>query len=369
MAKPLTRQGLQKKYGSGFASEIALTPESTLRIPTRIIPLNYQTNGGLPYGKILELFGEESTGKSLLAMEYGYITQQLGGIVLWNDAENGFDAHWFEANGLDLSKIVLFKSRTVEKISDWILEEGKYWRSVLTNNEPILFVQDSLAALDCLANIGSSQVDAKAEMGNRAKAIYKMLRLRNEEFEKWGISAIFINQLRRKVGATKWEDPDTTPGGAAMKFFAHQRICVARGKQIKKKIHGEEKRVGQLAFIRGKKDKTGPLREQTNTKVFFRKTKTNDVGFDRYEGLLDIAMAHGVFEKKKGASRYYLDGKMIANGEDNMKEVLANDADMRRKVIKKVKINTFSVTQEKITSINKNLYPVKHEKSKGSDEE
>jgi len=60
---------------------------------------------------------------------------------------------------------------------------------------------------------------------------------------------------------------------------------------------------------------------------------------------------------------------MIANGEDNMKEVLANDADMRRKVIKKVKINTFSVTQEKITSINKNLYPVKHEKSKGSDEE
>ena len=207
MAKPLTRQGLQKKYGSGFASEIALTPESTLRIPTRIIPLNYQTNGGLPYGKILELFGEESTGKSLLAMEYGYITQQLGGIVLWNDAENGFDAHWFEANGLDLSKIVLFKSRTVEKISDWILEEGKYWRSVLTNNEPILFVQDSLAALDCLANIGSSQVDAKAEMGNRAKAIYKMLRLRNEEFEKWGISAIFINQLRRKVEQPNGKTP------------------------------------------------------------------------------------------------------------------------------------------------------------------
>lgn len=369
MAKTLTEAGLAKKYGSGLASEIALMPESTLRIPTRTLAFNYQMNGGLPYGKILELFGEESTGKSLLAMELGYITQELGGIVLWNDAENGFDAEWFQANGLDLSKIVLLKSRTVEVISDWVMEAGKTWRAKLTHNEPILFVQDSLAALDCMANMGASQVDSKAEMGTRAKAIYKMLRTRNEEFEKYGISAIFINQLRRKVGASKWEDPDTTPGGAAMKFFAHQRICVVRGKQIKKKIKGIERKVGQFVFIRGKKDKTGALREQTNTQVFFRKTKTNDVGFARYEGLLEIAMDSGVIERKKGASRFYHEGKMIANGEDAMKEVLENDAELRRKVIKKSKINTLSIMKEKLANIKENRYPVKDGKAaKESDE-
>jgi len=102
---------------------------------------------------------------------------------------------------------------------------GVTYRSKLKANEPILLITDSIAALDCEANINSVQTDDKAEMGNRAKAIYKYLRIRNQLFSELGITLIFINQLRKKVGATIFEDPDTTPGGDAMKFFASQRMA------------------------------------------------------------------------------------------------------------------------------------------------
>jgi len=219
----LTDAALSKKYhGMGKASEIAVLPEDSLWLPSRNIYLNYTMGGGIPYGKICEIFGGESSGKSLVAMDFGYSAQYLGGVVLWNDAEQAFDPHWAEQNGLDLDNLYLFNETSIEKISDWAADMSITFRSRLKNNQPILLVTDSTAALDCEANINGVQLDAKAEMGNRAKALYKYLRIRNQMFAELGIILIFINQLRKKVGATIFEDPDTTPGGDAMKFFAGQ---------------------------------------------------------------------------------------------------------------------------------------------------
>src|SRR5690606_36681767 len=120
-------------------------------------------------------------------------------------------------------------------------------RNRLTNNEPILLVNDSIAAFETLENLTTAQVDMKAEMGNRAKAIYAMVRRRNPFYIKYGVCVIYINQLRKKVGASQFEDPDTTPAGDAMKFFACNPLGLSTGKQIN---NPDEERVGNLVYIR-----------------------------------------------------------------------------------------------------------------------
>ena len=358
--KKLSAGALAKKYkSSGLASVICIPSATVPRIPSKILAHNFQTGGGVPYGKVIEVYGEESSGKSLLAYDYAFSTQALGGIVLWADAEFAFDPFWAEANGLDLEKIVLFKETAVEVLSDWIADQIIYWRSILIANQPILLIVDSTAALDCLANINSSQVDAKAEMGNRAKAIYKMFRIRNEMLANLGIGSIWINQLRSKVGASKFEDPDTTPGGKALAFYASVRIGIYGGKQIKGKVKGKEERVGRVSSIRIKKNKVAPPRETLKGhQVFFNAEYSAPIGFNKYQGLAEILVREGVLTKPKNGSRYYFKDKMIANGEAAMEKLIATDDLIRKKLLRRSGINTISKTQKLIDSLPTNMYPV-----------
>lgn len=233
--KILSDSEIYKKYfGSGIASKIAVMPEKSLWIPSRHLYLNYTMGGGIPYGKICEIFGGESSGKSLVAMDFGYSAQYLGGIVLWNDAEQCFDPHWAQKNGLDLSKVIIYNETSIEKISDWAADISVSYRAKLTGNEPILIVTDSIAALDCEDNINSSQSDAKAEMGNRAKALYKYVRIRNQLFADLGITVIFINQLRKKVGVSKFEDPDCCFSDTIVPLVGGRALPI--GKIVREKI-------------------------------------------------------------------------------------------------------------------------------------
>lgn len=359
----LSDKQLTNKYpGSGKASNIAISEAHTLRLPCRNIPLNYQLNGGIPYGNILELFGEESTGKSLLAMDFSHCTQELGGEVIWADAENSFNLSWFNKNGINLDKLHLMtKQSAMEIISDWILDTMISVRARLKNNEPILVVLDSLAAIRCLDEIGESQLDAKAKFGNRAKAISDFLGNRNTLFANLGVCVILINQLRRKIGASQFEDPDKTVGGDATKFYASQRLGLVRGKQIKQKRKGIEIKVGQNIYCRTKKDKTGPPRSTTPTQVYFIGGKRNPVGFSKYFGLPELLVQLGIIERKKGASRYYYKDKMLSNGEENLMDLLSTDHGLRKELIYKSRINTISQTRSKIQSINKNLFPLKED--------
>ena len=194
-----------------------------------------------------------------MGLDYAYSTQQLGGIVLINDAEQSFTKSWALANGLDLDRIVLYNETRVEWVSDWIADMSIYWRSRLVNNEPILLLQDSMAAWDCLDNINSKMVDAKADMGNRAKAIYKMFRIRNELLTRLGIAQIYVNQLRKNLKAGLFGDPDTTPGGNAMKYYASIRQGFYGGKSLVRKIKGKDRRYGKLVTIRIKKEVLGSV--------------------------------------------------------------------------------------------------------------
>ena len=231
----VTDNELKRKYpGSGLASDISVIPEDALWLPSRSIYLNYTMGGGIQYGRICEIFGGESSGKSLVAMDFGYSAQFLGGVLLWNDAEQSFDPQWAQTNGLDLTRTYVYNETSIERISDWAADMAITMRSKLVNNEPIVIVTDSIAALDCEDNINSTQTNGKAEMGNRAKAIYRFLRTRNQLFSELGIVYIFINQLRKKVGATMFEDPDCFNYNTIIPLVDGR--CLPIGKIVKEKI-------------------------------------------------------------------------------------------------------------------------------------
>jgi len=364
----LTDSQMAKKYaGSGLASEISIMPEKSLWLPSRSLYLNYTMGGGIPYGKVCEIFGGESSGKSLVAMDFGYSAQYLGGMLLWNDAEQSFDPGWAQQNGVNLERTIIYNETAIEKISDWAADMSVTWRSKLKANEPIVIVTDSIAALDCEANINSAQLDAKAEMGNRAKALYKYLRIRNQLFAELGIIVIFINQLRKKVGATMFEDPDTTPGGDAMKFFASQRLAFFRKKGIYEGTGDNKVWLGNEVSVRLKKNRVAPPRPTFTTEIYFNK-EYGAVGFDRYHNMVELFEKTGVVTRSKGSSRYYLKDQELANGHDNFQELIEEDVELRGKLLRRAKINTISQTEKKLERISENRYPVVLKKTASTDD-
>jgi recombination protein RecA len=327
-------------------------------LPSRFLAFNYILGGGIPFGKILELFGTESSGKTLMAYDFAYSCQYLGGVVLWVDAEQSFTNAWAEVNGLDLSKIVVYRETSIEKISDWVASMALYWRSQLVHNEPILLILDSVSALDTEMNINSEMSNASADMGNRAKAIYKYFRIRNEMLYSLGITQIYINQLRTNLKAGMFENPDTTPGGAALKFYASQRIGLYGGKTLTKKIKGKERKIGKVTSIRTMKNKVAPPRGTIKASPLYNNPKYHEVGFDKIYWLNEILLEEEIIEKTNGGV-YKLNGEVLCRGEEKFLELLAGNDELRRKLLKKASINTLGTTKKKLEKlVETNLFPV-----------
>ena len=229
---------ITKRYGSSLKISASEEEDLGLWIPSTFFSLNHLMGGGCPWGRIIEMMGMESSGKTLCALNFAYATQQLGGHVIWVDAEQAWTNDWAIQNGVNPDNVTILNDTQVEVISDAIADLAIYYRSKLTNNEPILVVVDSMAALDCAENINSKMIDSKADMGNRAKAIYKMFRIRNELLYKLGVTQIYINQLRKKLNAGFGQDDNTTPGGQALQFYASIRLAFFGGKTITIKSNG-----------------------------------------------------------------------------------------------------------------------------------
>lgn len=352
-----TLREIQRKFPSQYiAGEVDESKRPWL--PTRFLAFNKVTGGGCPFGKIIELFGEESSGKSLMAYDFAYCCQYLGGMVLWVDAEQSFTNDWAKKNGLDLDKIVVYRSTSIEAISDWVANMALYWRSQLTHNEPILLVLDSVSALDTDINLNSEMLNASADMGNRAKAIYKYFRIRNEMLYSLGITQVYINQLRKNLKAGMFENPDTTPGGKALAFYASIRIGLYGGKQITKKIKGKERKIGRVTSIRTIKNKVATPGSTLKGSPLYNNAKYVDsIGFDRLHFLDEILIEEEIIEKTKSGTYSYR-GKTLCRGAEKFADLLREDDDLRRKLIRKAGINTLGATKKLLESLNENLYPI-----------
>lgn len=352
-----TRNELLRKYGASIqlASE---TKESKLWLPSTFFALNYQWGGGIPFGKSVEVAGEESSGKSLIAYNFAYATQQLGGHVIWVDAEQSWMNSWAEANGVDPEKVTVINDTRIEYVSDAVADIAIYLRSQLTHNEPILLVVDSIAAMDCSDNIDSKMVDGKSEMGGRAKALYKYFRIRTELFVKLGITQIYINQLRTALNVGFGKDNTTTTGGAALKFYASIRVAFYAGRSITVKHKGKERKAGKLVTIRLLKNKVAPPRPTISKCPVYFNPKFHEVGFDRVFALEDTLVENDIIEKNAGGT-YSYKGKKLCRGEEKFQKLLEEDDDLRRKLLRRAEINTIGTTRKQIEALGDiNYFPV-----------
>ena len=356
--KLLSAKQLANKYGLALNIVASQIKEHGLSIPTRFLAFNYLIGYGLPYGKVIEFIGQESSGKSLAALDAAYCTQQLGGHVIWIDAEQCWQNTWAETNGLNLEQITVLTETRIETISDAIADLSLYWRSQLTNNEPILVVLDSVAATDCEENINSTMVDSKADMGNRAKALYKMLRIRNELLYKLGITQIYVNQVREKLNVGFGQmDNSTTPGGKGLAFYASIRVAYFGGRILTTKSKGKERKTGRLVTIRVIKNKVAPPRTTISKAPMYNNPRYHDVGFDRYYGLEDVLLELDVITKSNGGV-YKYHGKVLCRGEESFRKLLEEDQKLRKKLLEEAGINTIKTTQKKIDEISENMFPV-----------
>lgn len=351
-----TKNEILKKYGEivKLASE---TKESGLWLPSTFFALNYTFGGGIPFGKILEVAGEESSGKSLIAYNFAYTTQQLGGHVIWVDAESSWMNSWAIENGVDPEKVTVVNDTRIEYVSDVVADLAIYTRSQLTHNEPILLVIDSVAAMDCADNIDSKMVEGKAEMGGRAKALYKYFRIRSELFYRLGVTQIYINQLRTALNVGFGKDNTTTTGGAALKFYASIRAAFYSGRSITVKQKGKERKAGKLVTIRLIKNKVAPPRPTISKCPVYFNPKFHEVGFDRCFGLEDVLVENDIIEKSSGGI-YKFKGKTLARGEEKFQKLLEEDDELRRKLLRRANINTIGTTKKRLGEIDFNYFPV-----------
>lgn len=366
-----TKNEILKKYGEivKLASE---TKESGLWLPSTFFALNYTFGGGIPFGKILEVAGEESSGKSLIAYNFAYTTQQLGGHVIWVDAESSWMNSWAIENGVDPEKVTVVNDTRIEYVSDVVADLAIYTRSQLTHNEPILLVIDSVAAMDCADNIDSKMVEGKAEMGGRAKALYKYFRIRSELFYRLGVTQIYINQLRTSLNVGFGKDNTTTTGGVALKFYASIRAAFYSGRSITVKQKGKERKAGKLVTIRLIKNKVAPPRPTISKCPVYFNPKFHEVGFDRCFGLEDVLVENDIIEKSSGGI-YKYKGKTLARGEEKFQKLLEEDDELRRKLLRRANINTIGTTKKRLGEIDFNYFPVdeniEYESFNGSEED
>jgi len=352
-----TLNELNRKYGSLIKMKASEVEDHNLWLPSTFFALNHQWGGGIPFGKIAEVAGEESSGKSLIAYNFAYTCQQLGGHVIWVDAEQSWMNSWAEANGVDPDRVTVVNDTRIEYVSDVVADLAIYIRSQLTHNEPILLVVDSVAAMDCSDNIDAKMVEGKAEMGGRAKALYKYFRIRNELFYKLGVTQIYINQVRTALNVGFGKDNTTTTGGAALKFWASIRVAFFAGRSITVKSKGRERKAGKLVTLRVLKNKVAPPKPTISKCPVYFNPKLHDIGFDRYFYLDEVFAEEEVIEKANGGVIKYK-GEKIARGEEKFRELIESNDDLRRKLLKRAGINTIGATRKKLESISINLFPV-----------
>src|SRR5580693_6036239 len=296
---------IEKQFGKGsvmrMGDNLSMNIES---IPTGALSLDLALGiGGLPRGRIVEIYGPESSGKSTLAMHAVAEAQRNGGICAYIDAEHAMDPVYARAIGVNVDDLLISQPDTGEQaleIADMLIRSGAL----------DVLVIDSVAALTPRAEIEGEMGDS--HVGLQARLMSQALRKITGTLSKSGTVAIFINQLREKIGVI-YGSPEVTPGGRALKFYASVRIDIRRIESIK---DGADV-VGNRTRAKIAKNKCGAPFKQAEFDIMYGK------GISREGSLLDVAVDLG-FVKKAGAWFTY-EGEQLGQGRENVKTFLGEN--------------------------------------------
>jgi recombination protein RecA len=270
-------------------------------IPTGALPLDIAIGvGGIPRGRVIEIFGPEASGKSTLAMVIAGRAQKMGGVAAYIDAEHAFDTAYASKLGLDIDNLLISQPDSGE--------EGLEIAERLVRSGAVdIIVIDSVAALVPKAEIEGEMGDS--HMGLQARLMSQALRKLSGVISKSNTVVIFINQIRQKIGVM-FGNPETTPGGLALKFYASLRLDIRRIEQIKQ---GDEI-VGNRVRVKVVKNKVAPPFRNAEFEIIFGE------GISREAYLIDMGIANGLVEKSGSWITYK--GEKIAQGGEQAKKYM-----------------------------------------------
>ena len=309
---------IDKQFGKGSIMKMGEKGAMAISaVPTGAMALDIALGvGGLPRGRVVEIFGPESSGKSTLAMHVVAEAQRNGGICAYIDAEHAMDPVYARAIGVDIDQLLISQPDTGEQaleIADMLVRSGAL----------DVVVVDSVAALTPRAEIEGDMGDS--HVGLQARLMSQALRKLTGSLNRTNTIMIFINQLREKIGVM-FGSPETTPGGRALKFYSSVRLDIRRIESIK---DGTEV-VGNRTRVKVVKNKVAPPFRQAEFDIMYGK------GISREGSLLDMAVDMGIV-KKSGAWFTY-DGEQLGQGRENAKNFLAENPEITVEISEKIRV-------------------------------
>ena len=308
---------VEKSFGKGSAMRLGDKPVQDVEvIPTGSLALDMALGiGGLPRGRIVEIYGPESSGKTTLALHVVANAQKNGGVAAFIDAEHALDPVYARNLGVDTDSLIVSQPDNGEQaleIADMLIRSGAL----------DVIVIDSVAALVPKAEIEGDMGDS--HVGLQARLMSQALRKMTGALAQANTTAIFINQLREKIGVF-FGSPETTTGGKALKFYATVRIDIRKGEPIK---NGSEI-IGNRAKIKIVKNKVAPPFRVCVVDMLYGE------GLSREGGLIDLAVERDILQKS--GSWFSYEGERIAQGRDNVRVYLKEHPDVFDAIEKRIR--------------------------------
>ena len=313
---------IEKQYGKGAIRKLGDNAGNTdiEVIPTGCLTLDIALGiGGMPRGRMIEIYGPESSGKTTVALHVVAEAQKLGGVAAFIDAEHALDPVYAKKLGVNLDELYVSQPDSGEQALDIV-------DALVRSSAVDIIVVDSVAALTPKAEIEGDMGDS--HVGLQARLMSQALRKLTAIVNKSKTCVIFINQLREKVGVM-FGNPETTPGGKALKFYASIRIDVRKADLLK----DSDGAVGNKTRAKIVKNKLAPPFRQAEFDIIYGE------GISREGCIIDMGVAYGVLEKSGAWFSY--NGEKVANGRDKMRQYLKDNpeimAEMDRKIREAVK--------------------------------
>ena len=322
---------IEKEFGKGSIMRLGDAPKTNIEvIPTGCLELDIALGvGGIPRGRIIEIFGPESSGKTTLALHMIAEAQKLGGTSAFIDAEHALDPTYAQKLGIDIANLLVSQPDTGEQALQIV-------DALIHSSAVDLIVVDSVAALVPKAEIDGDMGDA--HVGLQARLMSQALRKLAGAISRTRSTVVFINQLREKVGVS-FGNPETTPGGRALKFYATIRLDVRKVDGIKQ---GNDI-VGNRTRIKVVKNKVAPPFKQAEVDIMYGE------GISKEGSLLDIGTNIEIIEKS-GAWYSYGDLK-LGQGRENAKQYLKEHKELADEIERKIREN-FNLAFNKIKSLS-----------------
>ncbi len=308
---------IDRQFGKGSVMRLGSDERAPVEvIPTGSIALDVALGiGGLPRGRIIEIYGPESSGKTTLTLHAIANAQRAGGIAAFIDAEHALDPEYAKKLGVDIDALLVSQPDTGEQaleIADMLVRSGSI----------DLIVIDSVAALVPRAEIEGDMGDS--HVGLQARLMSQALRKLTGGLNQTKTTMIFINQLREKIGVF-FGSPETTAGGKALKFYASVRLDIRRIETLKEGTDA----VGNRTRVKVVKNKMAPPFKQAEFDILY------GVGISREGSLIDFGVEHEIV--KKSGSWYTYDGDQLGQGKENARRLLIENASIANEIEAKIK--------------------------------